>query len=134
MRDRKRRSKTKNGVFRSGFFDQKKKLVFDLRFRSAFSISHKIGPKGPEIKKKNGKNSKKRMEKKERKKTSSPPRTKIKHKNGPKKSAGILKKLQTPSPRKTNEKKKNYTPLQKITYNIKRGKKQIYDQKKKPET
>ena len=24
MRDRKRRSKTKNGVFRSGFFDQKK--------------------------------------------------------------------------------------------------------------
>ena len=64
MRDRKRRSKTKNGVFRSGFFDQKKKLSYILRkskyfflieksrsknavfrFRSAFSISHKIGPK-----------------------------------------------------------------------------------------
>ena len=62
MRDRKRRSKTKNGVFRSGFFDQKKKLsylkksyIFFLikksrsknavfRFRSAFSISPKIGP------------------------------------------------------------------------------------------
>ena len=28
MRDRKRRSKTKNGVFRSGFFDQKKKLSY----------------------------------------------------------------------------------------------------------
>ena len=28
MRDRKRRSKTKNGVFRSGFFDQKKYIVF----------------------------------------------------------------------------------------------------------
>ena len=27
MRDRKRRSKTKNGVFRSGFFDQKKKAI-----------------------------------------------------------------------------------------------------------
>ena len=29
MRDRKRRSKTKNGVFRSGFFDQKKKAILD---------------------------------------------------------------------------------------------------------
>ena len=28
MRDRKRRSKTKNGVFLSGFFDQKKKLSY----------------------------------------------------------------------------------------------------------
>ena len=27
MRDRKRRSKTKNGVFRSGFFDQKEKTI-----------------------------------------------------------------------------------------------------------
>ena len=27
MRDRKRRSKTKNGVFRSGFFDQKKSYL-----------------------------------------------------------------------------------------------------------
>ena len=62
MRDRKRRSKTENGVFRSGFFDQKKKsylrkaiYIFLIeksrskndvfRFRSAFSISHKIGSK-----------------------------------------------------------------------------------------
>ena len=62
MRDRKRRSKMKNGVFRCGFFDQKKShlilrkaIYFFLieksrsknavfRFRSAFSISHKIGP------------------------------------------------------------------------------------------
>ena len=61
------RSKTKNGVFRSGFFDQKKniyrfssdKIVFFFpieksrsknavfRFRSAFSISRKIGPNRP---------------------------------------------------------------------------------------
>ena len=57
MRDRKRRSKTKNGVFRSGFFDQKKiycssqdkiaffsdrKIQIEKR-RFSFSISHKIG-------------------------------------------------------------------------------------------
>ena len=47
MRDRKRRSKTKNGVFRSGFFDQKKKFLMrsdfgDFRaafFDLAFSIA-----------------------------------------------------------------------------------------------
>ena len=55
---------TKNGLFRSGFFDQKKSHIIlkkatyfflieksrsknaVFRFRSAFSISHKIGPKG----------------------------------------------------------------------------------------
>ena len=75
MRGRKRRSKTKNGVFRSGFFDQKKKLLSYLlrkaiyfflieksrskndvfRFRSAFSISNKIGPENQKKKKKKGK-------------------------------------------------------------------------------
>ena len=40
MRDRKRRSKTKNGVFRSGLFDQKKKRYLTRSdfgdFRAAF--------------------------------------------------------------------------------------------------
>ena len=68
MRDRKRRSKTKNGFFRSGFFDQKKKaiffylkksyiffsdrkiqiekrrfFVFDLRFRSRIRSGLRVG-------------------------------------------------------------------------------------------
>ena len=34
-RDRRRRSKRKNGVFRSGFFDQKKKLSYLRRERSS---------------------------------------------------------------------------------------------------
>ena len=37
MRDRKRRSKTKNGVFRSGFFDQKKKLSYLKKIDIFFS-------------------------------------------------------------------------------------------------
>ena len=37
MQDRKRRSKTKNGVFRSGFFDQKKKLSYLKKIYIFFS-------------------------------------------------------------------------------------------------
>ena len=70
MRDRKRRSKTKNGVFRSGFFNREKKAILSLKNipgiaflkiryffpdrkiqiekrRFSFSISHKIGPNYP---------------------------------------------------------------------------------------
>ena len=39
MRDRKRRSKTKNGVFRSGFFDQQKKAILCDRIL-AISVQH----------------------------------------------------------------------------------------------
>ena len=41
MRDRKRRSKMKNGVFRSGFFDQKKYTVF-FKDKIAFFSDRKI--------------------------------------------------------------------------------------------
>ena len=41
MQDRKRRSKTENGIFLSGFFDQKKKVILSdfANFRAAFLFS-----------------------------------------------------------------------------------------------